>query len=218
MIAQDLTRVQPRDAYARMMRMTKCLYIDGSNLYGGISELLTPGEFVDLSTLFPIINRAFNGVDCIKFYGAYMGLPGLTNARDILFAKAQNEFFNSAIARKVYFGKGYISRHGKEKGVDMQLGVDMVHDAHSGLFNEMILLSGDADFLYPIQYVKNAGKKVHYCAFATRFTFPIAFRSNEKVVLDMHKYFETKVKPVAKRLPPGLQIHNIDADIKIKNA
>src|SRR3989344_3760572 len=132
----------------------KCLYADLSNLYGGIAELLKPGEYFDFSTLLPLIDREFAGIDTIKVYGAYIGLSGVTNPRDVLFIKAQNEFFNTTKLSGVHFGKGNISRYGQEKGVDMQLGVDMVNDAHKDLYDDAIILSGDADFAYPITIVK----------------------------------------------------------------
>src|SRR4051812_7266073 len=116
----------------------KCLYVDLSNLYGGITELLKPGEYFDFSTLLPLIDKVFQGVDEVKVYGAYMGLSGVTAPRDILFIKAQNEFFNTAKLKGIHFGKGNISRYGQEKGVDMQLGVDMVNDAHVDKYDDAI--------------------------------------------------------------------------------
>jgi uncharacterized LabA/DUF88 family protein len=195
----------------------KTLYVDASNLYGGLSELLKPGEYVDFSTLLPIIDAAFGGVDKIKVYGAYMGLSGVTSPSRILFIKAQNEFFNSTRLTGVYFGRGSISAHGKEKGVDMQIGVDMVNDAYQDDYEDAILLSGDADFMYPISIIKDMGKNFHHCSFATRYTQHLAYQGWRKVVLDYNNYFATKVQPTLKRAPKKLQVIDIDNEVAVQS-
>ena len=203
---------------ANRQTIRKTLYVDASNLYGGMSELLRPGEYIDFSTLLPLIDSAFGGITQIKVYGAYMGLSGITSPTRILFVKAQNEFFNSTRLPGVYFGRGSISAHGKEKGVDMQIGVDMVNDAYKDDFDDAILLSGDADFMYPISIIKEMGKNFHHCSFATRYTQHLAYQGWRKVVLDYNGYFASKVQPTLKRAPKKLQVVDIDNDIVVKNA
>lgn len=195
----------------------KTLYVDASNLYGGMSELLRPGEYIDFASLLPELDKAFSGISQIKVYGAYMGLSGVTSPSRILFIKAQNEFFNSARLSGVYFGRGNISAHGKEKGVDMQIGVDMVNDAYKNEYDDAILLSGDADFMYPISIVKGMGKNFHHCSFATRYTQHLAYQGWRKAVLDYNQYFVTKVQPTLKRAPKKLQIVDIDKSAQIKS-
>lgn len=195
----------------------KTLYVDASNLYGGLSELLKPGEYIDFSTLLPVIDKGFGGITKIKVYGAYMGLAGVSTPRDELFIKAQNEFFNSTQLAGVHFGRGNISKYGKEKGVDMQIGVDMVKDAYDNDYDDAVLLSGDADFMYPITIIKSLGKNFHHCSFATRYTQHLAYQGWRKVVLDYNNYFIDKVQPTLKRSPKKLQIINIDKDVTLKS-
>jgi uncharacterized LabA/DUF88 family protein len=193
------------------------MYVDLSNLYGGIAELVKPGEYFDFSTLLPLINKEFKGIDKIKVYGAYMGLVGITNPRDVLFIKAQNEFFNSARLSGVHFGKGNISRYGQEKGVDMQLGVDMVNDAHTNLYDDAIIFTGDADFAYPITIVKSLKKNLHYCSFATRYSNFLSHQAWRKVIIDYNNYFANKVLPTIKSPPKKLVTINIDSTVKLKS-
>lgn len=204
-------------AKSKQNKIRKCLYIDASNLYGGISELLQPGEYIDLSTLFPLIDTAFGGIDSIKIYGAYMGLHSAKNPKDQLFVKAQNEFFNSARLNGVHFGQGNISRFGQEKGVDMQLGVDMVRGAYEDHYDDAVLLTGDADFMYPIDIIKSLGKNFHYCAFGTRYSQHLSYQAWRKVVIDHNQYFSKKVLPSIKRPPKKLQVINTDESVKIKS-
>src|SRR5680860_462433 len=100
----------------------KTLYVDASNLFGGMSDLLQNGQYISFVDLLPVLHEGFAGIEVVKVYGAYMGVGSAANAKQRRFIKAQNEFLNSAKQVSNHFGKGHISRHGKEKGVDMQLG------------------------------------------------------------------------------------------------
>ena len=197
---------------------SKCMYVDLSNLYGGISGLFAPGVYIDFSSLVPILDKAFGGIDKFKVYGAYMGYDNADNYKKQR-ARAQNEFFNSAKLPDVHFGKGRISKYGQEKSVDMQLGVDMVNDAHLDLYTDYILLSGDADFQYPVSIVKNLGKQFHYCAFANRFALSFAFEANRKVVIDYNKTFKKQYIDSGAKLPRNVKIYDVykNNNVKLKS-
>lgn len=168
----------------------KCLYVDLSNIYGGITEIFEAGVYIDFATLMPVLDELFGGIDSFKVYGAYMGEKlGMPNYKKQMI-RAQNEFLNSAKLAGVHFGQGTISNDGNEKGVDMQIGVDMVNDAHNGTFTDFILMSGDADFQYAIKIVKDLGKAFHYCGFANRYAVSFAFDAWRKVVIDYNGLFE----------------------------
>jgi uncharacterized LabA/DUF88 family protein len=190
-------------------RIIKCIYIDMSNLYGGMSELFSPGVYLDFSTLMSILDEVFDGIDSYKIYGAYMGSDDSMPLYKRDFIRAQNEFLNSARKNGVYFGQGKISNHGQEKGVDMMLGVDMVNDAHLGLYTDYILFSGDADFTYPIDMIKGLGKNFHYCSFANRFALSFAYKAWRKVVIDFDGHFTANIAPTMK-MPRKLMVKEIN--------
>lgn len=198
--------------------ITKCIYVDLSNLYGGIAELFSAGIYIDFSTLMPILDEIFDGIDQYKVYGAYMGYDENMPIYKKEFIKAQNEFFNSAKLANVHFGQGRISKFNQEKGVDMQLGVDMVNDAHNSSYTDYILFSGDADFDYPIEIIKSLGKNFHYCGFANRFAKSFSYKAWKKAVIDYNGYFIKTTAPKTK-LPKKLIIKDIykDSTIKIKS-
>lgn len=198
--------------------ITKCMYVDLSNLYGGISGLFAPGVYIDFSTLMPLLQEQFEGIDKFKVYGAYMGYDTADNYK-MQRARAQNEFFNSAKLPDVHFGKGRISKYGQEKSVDMQLGVDMVHDAHRGLYTDYILFSGDADLQYPVSIIKMLGKTFHYCAFANRFALSFAFEAKRKIVIDYNRTFRRQHFDSGAKLPRNLEVYDMykHADDKLKS-
>lgn len=188
------------------MPAKRCLYVDLSNFFGGTSELFDDGVYLDFSTLMPVLDEAFGGIDQFKVYGSYRGINRVRrNNRNKV--QAQNEFMNSARLHGVHFGKGYI-RNRQEKHVDMLLGVDMVNDAHNDSYTDFILLSGDADYRYPVSIVKSLNKYFHYCAFATRYSAQFAFSARKKVIIDYNKWF---IKNTNKKLIPPQDFMIIDA-------
>ena len=52
-----------------------------------------------------------------------------------------------------------------EKGIDIMLATDLVHFAWTQLYDVAILVSGDGDFTYALQVVKNTGKHVEVAYF-----------------------------------------------------
>jgi uncharacterized LabA/DUF88 family protein len=52
-----------------------------------------------------------------------------------------------------------------EKGIDIMLATDMLHFAWNDLYDVAVLVSGDSDFAYALQAVKNMGKHVEVAYF-----------------------------------------------------
>lgn len=195
----------------------KCMYIDLSNIYGGIAEIFEAGVYIDFSTLMPLLDEKFGGINQFKVYGAYMGYDAATPNYKKQMVKGQNEFFNTAKLSGVHFGQGKISKFGQEKGVDMQLGVDMVNDAHKNEYTDYILFSGDADFEYPISIIKGLNKNFHYCGFANRFAINFAYEAWRKIVIDYNGQF-AKLFGEA-RLPKKLEVCDVykNESVKVKS-
>jgi len=54
-----------------------------------------------------------------------------------------------------------------EKGIDIMLATDLLYFAWNNLYDIAILVSGDGDFAYALQVVKNIGKHVEVAYFAS---------------------------------------------------
>ena len=57
------------------------------------------------------------------------------------------------------------ARNKRQKTVDMQIGLDMMQAAQSGLVEYVVLASGDADFIPAVQKIQDLGPKVLVLAF-----------------------------------------------------
>ena len=51
----------------------------------------------------------------------------------------------------------------RQKGVDMMMGIDMVTMSYKRVVDSVVLVTGDSDFVYAIQSVKDAGVKTTLC-------------------------------------------------------
>ena len=61
-----------------------------------------------------------------------------------------------------------------EKGVDIMLATDLMRTAWGNLYDVAILVSGDGDFSYAVQAVKDIGKQVEVAAFQANLSMELA--------------------------------------------
>lgn len=74
------------------------------------------------------------------------------------FNFAKNYYFFEIRAKPLQFN--YSDTRVFQKGVDVQLAVDLVDFAHKNVYDVCVLLSGDIDLLESVKTVKNMGKQI----------------------------------------------------------
>ena len=138
------------------------IFIDGSNLYHALQanfkrHNLNFAEFASKLTGSRHLFRTYYYnilQDPIRWPDAY---------------REQQEFLD--ILRKtpyleVRLGSTKMALGGPvEKGIDITLATDMLHFAWRNLYDVAVLVSGDSDFAYALQAVKNMGKHVEVAYF-----------------------------------------------------
>lgn len=191
----------------------RILFIDGSNLYGGMTALLPAGSYFDFADLAAIIQRLLP-VQEIQFYGTYMRDSLEKPVDQRLLVHAQKAFFDSAKnTEAVMFHEGHFCGSGKEKGVDVRLAVDMVYGAAHGLFDEAVIMTGDADLTYAVEVTRRAGLPVHLLALASRFPLAISYKANRRIVLDYEQFFIDTVLPSLRTKLRHIQVEETAADL-----
>lgn len=133
------------------------IYIDGSNLYHALRDEigrtdLNISEFAHKLTGERKLYR-------IYYYNVLQDPGRYPDA-----SKEQQEFLSilrSVPYLEVRLGTMKLTQGAPvEKGVDVMLATDMLHFAWDDLYDVAILVSGDGDFVYVLQAVKNKGKHV----------------------------------------------------------
>ena len=75
-------------------------------------------------------------------------------------------------------------RSGWRKGIDVMIATDLLYFAWSGFYDVAILVSGDADFAYAVQAVKNMGKHVEVAYFESGASKDLLEVADNRYLLD----------------------------------
>ena len=183
------------------------IYIDGTNLFAGQNELFGPKKHLSFTYLIAEINKKIK-VNKIFFYASYISArkrSRLAEERKRLVAAEALFYRQVRNTKNVIFYKGHRSpASGKEKGVDVHLSVDIVKDVFLKRCNSVIMMTGDADLIYPLEIVKQLGVRTHAFFLPNRFSLELAYKVDEAFVLNFLKKFR-----VDRKLPSKLRILTI---------
>jgi NYN domain len=153
------------------------VYVDGFNLYYGALRK-TPYRWLNPHTLFQLMLPK-NSIQDIKYFTALVtDRPSdLTQSvRQQLFFRALGtvpnislhlgHFLTHEVSMPMVMPRGQPQQYVKvikteEKGSDVNLATQLLHDAHLDRFDIAVVVSNDSDLLAPIKIVRNElGKKV----------------------------------------------------------
>ena len=175
------------------------IFIDGSNLYHAMRENL---HRVDLN--FAEFARKLCGsrnLLRIYYYNASQD-PSLNPEA----AREQQEFLDT-LRRTPYMevrlGRTRLQQGvAVEKGVDIMLATDLVQFALSNTYDVAVLVSGDGDFAYAVQTVKNTGKHVEVAYFENNTSRDLLDVSDYTHLLD-REFFKALWKTPERRRRRG---------------
>ena len=169
------------------------LYIDGTNLFAGQYDLFGPNRVLSFRSLLGDIKRYYP-VTRIYFYASYT--PRLPKRRPASFFAAESLFYREVKSTlSVVFYKGHRSpTSGKEKGVDVHLALDMVKDAFLKRYDEAVIMTGDADLMYPVEIISGLKYSVHAVFLPNRFSLELAYKTHSSIILNYQRRFRSNRK------------------------
>lgn len=112
--------------------------------------------------------------------------------------KDQDKLFSRLRKDNILIKTGYILKSGSEyheKGVDVQIAVDICMKAARNEYDKLILVSSDTDLLPAIREVKTFGKKIEYVGFDYNPSFAMIRFSDSRTLLKkegLKLFFEQK--------------------------
>lgn len=156
------------------------IFIDGSNLYHSLEENCSRFD-LDFRAFAEKLTKD-RSLFRIYYYNVER-LPG----RNHQAYQDQQRFF-SALYNTPYLEVklGTSKRRGDqavEKGIDIMIATDMLKLAWSDYFDVAILVSGDGDFYYAVQAVKDMGKYVEVAAFSANLSPELGKVADDREVL-----------------------------------
>ncbi len=145
-----------------MIQDRVAIFIDGSNLYHALENNFHRHDlnFADFAAKLGGTRRLFR----IYYYNVLQDPTqrpeGYRDQQDFLDVLRRTPYL------EVRLGSTKIAQGMQvEKGIDIMLATDLLYFAWNNFYDVAVLVSGDADFAYALQAVKNMGKHVEVAYF-----------------------------------------------------
>lgn len=143
------------------------IQFDGSNFYNKVKTLLPKAHLTSFDYYgFAKFISKVSPKDIIYYVGEIRKRPD-DKKSEILYA-SQQSLFSKLRRQRINIKLGYLLfSQGKfhEKGVDVQIAVDMVKGAIKNEFDVCYLISSDTDLLPAIKTAREENKKIIYVGF-----------------------------------------------------
>lgn len=143
------------------------IFIDGSNFYHGMRDNLGKDINIDFEKFSKLLPGSRKLVRTYYYNSRVRIEDGKKQYEDQqkFFLKLETlPYFTVRYGRLEKRPRGGVV----EKGVDVKIAVDMLQLAYSNVYDTAILVSGDGDFAYAIEAVKDLGKHVEVAYFWAR--------------------------------------------------
>lgn len=160
--------------------------IDGSNLYyklkqTGAKSLL----FFDYLAFIKWLTKTPK-FQATYYVGRIREEPNNPKSKDL--KKSQDKLISSLENQGIQVKTGYILKSGEayhEKGVDVQMAVDICMKAVRNEYDKLILVSSDTDLIPAIKEAKSLGKIIEYVGFGTQPSFALIRFSDHRTLLKL---------------------------------
>lgn len=166
------------------MRTKTIVLIDGSNFYFKLKDLklhdLLQFDFSGFAKMLSPNERIVNAT----YYVGKVRTDG-TEKTQRLFNN-QRKLFAHPKKNNFMYSLGYLMKTNDkyhEKGVDVNMAVDLLVATYENLCNKIILVSSDTDLLPAISKAKEKGKTVEYVGFSHKPSVAMVARCSESRLL-----------------------------------
>lgn len=170
------------------MKKLRCMVIiDGSNFYFKLKELRLHNllEF-NFSKFAKTLARNNNVVKSMYYIGK-IRTDRSTKAEKML--ADQQKLFAHLKKHNFRYSLGYLLKSGgkyREKGVDVNMAVDILVATYENLCDHIILVSSDTDLLPVIKKAKEKGKTVEYIGFSHQPSIAMVANCSKSRLLTKH--------------------------------
>jgi len=158
------------------MEYRVAIFIDGSNLYHSVQNNFGRHDlnFTDFANKLSAGRRLFR----IYYYNVLQDPSQYPDSH-----REQLDLLRKTPYLEIRLGSTKKTL-GVEKGIDVMIATDLLYFAWSGFYDVAILVSGDADFAYAIQAVKNMGKHVEVAYFESGISKDLLDIADNRHALD----------------------------------
>lgn len=161
------------------------IFIDGGNFYRRIrqDDLIPKGtkfdytKFADfLARGRPLSSKSYY-IGIVRNHDKTPKSQKLVESQQKLLSYVMNSGYEIKRGRIVYDNKI------REKGVDVNIAIDLVIGAVENKYDTAIIVSSDTDLIPAIKYVRSKGKTVEYVGFAKSPSLGMIKESDDRIIL-----------------------------------
>lgn len=185
------------------MAKQKCIvFIDGSNFYFKLKDLglhqLLDFDFTGFSKMLISENELVSST----YYVGKIRTDGTDKTKKLF--DDQQKLLGHLKKHNYKYSLGYLLKSDNvfhEKGVDVNIAVEMLVAAYENLCDRIILVSSDTDLIPAVNKAKEKGKIVEYVGFSHRPSVAMVARCNESHLLkkeDLLPFIKPQVKESTK--------------------
>jgi len=162
------------------------IFIDGSNLYHALRANFRRHDlnFAEFAKKLCGDRRLFRTYYYNVLQEPSQRMNGHREQQDFLKALRETSYLEVRLG-----GTKLAQGVAVEKGIDVMLATDLLHFAWNNLYDVAVLVSGDADFSYAIQAVKNMGKHVEVAYFENNVSKDLLDLADNRHLLN-HDFFK----------------------------
>lgn len=161
------------------------LVIDGGNFYHKLKRLeITSLLDFDYRGFATWLSRNDKLTECGYYVGQIREEPGSVKSRKL--KQNQDRLFARLRTQGFFIKTGYILKSDgsyTEKGVDIQIAVDICMKAVRDEYDKLILVSSDTDLIPAVKESRNLGTVVEYVGFDVNPSFGLMRFSSSKTLL-----------------------------------
>ncbi len=161
------------------------IFIDGGNFYQRIRQnnWIPKGMIFDYSKFATFLSHGRTVV--LKFY--YIGIVrNLDNSdKSQKMVESQQKFLTGLESNGYEIKRGRIvyDNEIREKGVDVQIAIDLVIGAVENAYDVAVVVSSDTDLIPAIKYVRSRNKTVEYVGFSDTPSLGMIKESDVRILL-----------------------------------
>ncbi len=167
-----------------LTRERVAIFVDGGNFYRRVREAgLLKGSKFEYPALMNFLLRGRMEVDRTYYIGTVRNHDQTPKSQQMV--EDQQKFLSKLQAEGFAVKRGRIVYDHKirEKGVDVQIAIDLVIGAAEDVYDTAVLVSSDTDLIPAIRYVRGKGKRVEYVGFSTHPSLGMTKESSLSVLL-----------------------------------
>ena len=194
------------------------VYVDGFNLYYGALKN-TPCKWLDLEQYFSLLRQG-DDIRAVKYFTAHVNRdPRRTRQQAYLTALATRPLVETILGRFKQktvacacpgcVGVAPAARAfnvSEEKRTDVNIAIHMLDDAHRGVCDQQVLVSGDSDLVPAIQMVRARFPRIRTVVYVPTRTRQRGAATEIRTAAHRHRTLPLNLLPAAQlpnRLPDG---------------